>query len=347
MWSTGEVLRLVASVPLALLFALLVRDHRDDRSARATLFFLTCSIGNALAPLFPAERGGPFLAEVLFLLSCLVAASFWVLTKVHFDDDFHLGSGQLALLTLTTLVSWLCWLGLRGGLPGAWASSAPPTLFALLPKVIGLGFIVHALLTLYVGTRSDLVVSRMKLRYPIIWLTGTYIFLKLLSDAVVLGTPVQAPAEQVGDLVRFLLVVGIITVSLRVRPDFLRPPRVEADAPVLDPRLASDLSRLVEEERIYRQEGLTIGALAQRLATHEHKVRELINDQLGFRNFNAFLNHYRITEAQHLLADPEARHRNVAEVAFEVGFRSLGPFNKAFKDATGRTPTEFRGVRLG
>ncbi|HEY6548591.1 MAG TPA: helix-turn-helix transcriptional regulator, partial [Vicinamibacteria bacterium] len=160
-------------------------------------------------------------------------------------------------------------------------------------------------------------------------------------------TSLERPVEEVADLARFLLVAGVLTASLRLRPDFLRPPTVEADAPVLDPRLAAELRRLVEQERVYRQEGLTIGALAQRLATHEHKVRELINDQLGFRNFNAFLNHYRIREAQQVLANPEARHRNVAEVAYEVGFRSLGPFNKAFKDATGRTPTEFRGVRLG
>ncbi len=347
MWSTAEVLRLLASVPLVFLFALLLRDHRDDRSARATLFFLACSVANALIPFFPAERAGPFLAEVLFLLSCLVAASFWLLAKVHFDDDFRLGPRHLALLAFSTLTSWFSWLGLRGALPDALTGSAPASLFVLLPKLIGLAFIVHALLTIYVGSRSDLVVSRLKLRYQVCWVTGTYIFVKLLSDALVLGTSLEKPVDDIADLARFLLVAGVLTASLRLRPDFLRPPRMEADAPVLDPRLATDLRRLVEDDKVYRKEGLTIGALAERLATHEYKVRELINDQLGFRNFNAFLNHYRIREAQAMLADPEARHRNVAEVAYEVGFRSLGPFNKAFKDATGRTPTEFRGVRLG
>jgi len=345
MWSTSEVLRLAASLPLAMLAALLLRDYREDRSARATLFFLTCSIGNALVPLLPAERTGAFLAETLFLLSSLVAPSFWVLAKVHFDDDFRLGKRHLTLLAFATLVAWGCWLGLHGRLPVPWA--APPSLFVLLPKLIGLGFVVHALLTVYVGTRSDLVVSRLKLRYPVLWLTGTYILVKLLSDALLLGTPAKGSADQVTDLARFLLSAGLVTASFRVRPELLRPARLEPDAPVLDPRLAEELRKLVEQERIFRQEGLTIGGLAQRLAAHEYKVRQLINDQLGFRNFNAFLNHYRIRDAQRLLADPEGRHRNVAEVAYEVGFRSLGPFNKAFKDATGRTPTEFRGARLG
>jgi AraC-like DNA-binding protein len=328
-----------------MLAALLLRDYREDRSARAILFFLVCSIGNALMPLFPMERTGAFLAETLFLLSSLVAPSFWVLAKVHFDDDFRLGKRHLALLAFAALVAWGCWLGLHGRLPVRWA--APQSLFVLLPKLIGLAFVVHALLTVYVGTRSDLVVSRVKLRYAVLWLTGTYILVKLLSDAVLLGTPAAGAADQVTDLARFLLSASLVTVSFRVRPELLRPARLEADAPVLDPRLAEELRKLVEQERIFRQEGLTIGVLAQRLAAHEYKVRQLINDQLGFRNFNAFLNHYRIRDAQRLLADPEVRHRNVAEVAYEVGFRSLGPFNKAFKDATGQTPTEFRGARLG
>jgi AraC-like DNA-binding protein len=79
---------------------------------------------------------------------------------------------------------------------------------------------------------------------------------------------------------------------------------------------------------------------------HEHKVRQLINSRLGFRNFNAFLHHFRIQEARRVLADPAQSHVGVAQVAYQVGYRSLGPFNKAFKELTGLTPTEFRTARL-
>jgi AraC-like DNA-binding protein len=74
------------------------------------------------------------------------------------------------------------------------------------------------------------------------------------------------------------------------------------------------------------------------------RVRQLINLQLGFRNFNAFLHHYRIREAQQALADPAKRHLSVAQIAYEVGYRSLGPFNRAFKEATGRTPSDYRAA---
>lgn len=69
--------------------------------------------------------------------------------------------------------------------------------------------------------------------------------------------------------------------------------------------------------------------------------------QLGFRNFNAFLNHRRVQRAQAALSDPGQSHLTVGEIAYALGYRSLGPFNRAFKDSTGETPTEFRARTRG
>ena len=116
-------------------------------------------------------------------------------------------------------------------------------------------------------------------------------------------------------------------------------PRVLADLP---PDLAERLQRLMTAEQAFRTSGLTIGRLAERLGQPEHKVRALINGQLGFRNFSAFLNAYRTGAAADALRDPEQDHLTVAEIAFGLGYQSLGPFNRAFKEAHGLTPTEFR-----
>ena len=56
--------------------------------------------------------------------------------------------------------------------------------------------------------------------------------------------------------------------------------------------------RLMADERIYRHDGVTIGTLATRLAVPEYRLRRLINQQLGYRNFNVFLNNHRIEEAK-------------------------------------------------
>ena len=46
------------------------------------------------------------------------------------------------------------------------------------------------------------------------------------------------------------------------------------------------------------------------------------------------------------LADPAQREVPIITIALDAGFGSLGPFNRAFKDATGQTPTEWRLAAL-
>ena len=87
--------------------------------------------------------------------------------------------------------------------------------------------------------------------------------------------------------------------------------------------------------------------MSKDLGHPEHRVRRLINGRLGYRNFTAFLNSYRIPEAQAILADPEQVRLPILTIALDLGYGSLGPFNRAFKAASGLTPTEFRQQALG
>lgn len=76
----------------------------------------------------------------------------------------------------------------------------------------------------------------------------------------------------------------------------------------------------------------------------EHRLRQAINAGLGHRNFNAFLNHYRVEEAKAALADPGQNEVPVLTIAMDAGFQSIGPFNRAFKTNTGKTPTDYRSA---
>ena len=96
----------------------------------------------------------------------------------------------------------------------------------------------------------------------------------------------------------------------------------------------------------WRQEGLTIGEVARRLDEPEHRLRRLINRRLGHRNFADFVNSFRIAAAKSRLADPGEARTTVATIAFDLGYGSLGPFNRAFRAATGATPTEWRRQAL-
>lgn len=107
-----------------------------------------------------------------------------------------------------------------------------------------------------------------------------------------------------------------------------------------DLRLAERLQRLLREEELHTEPDLRIADVASRLGEPEYRVSQCIAG-LGFPNFNRLINHHRIRRAKALLADPAYRG-SILEIAFDCGFGSLGPFNRAFRDEVGMTPRAFR-----
>ena len=73
-----------------------------------------------------------------------------------------------------------------------------------------------------------------------------------------------------------------------------------------------------------------------------HRLRRLINGVLGHRNFADYVNGRRIEAAKVALASPDLALKSISTIAYDLGFASLGPFNRAFRAAAGVTPTEWR-----
>lgn len=147
------------------------------------------------------------------------------------------------------------------------------------------------------------------------------------------------PAAPVDDCVLWLgLVVdpdpAAAGIALRTDP-LARPDPVEG-------RLATTLQHVMADDRACRTEDLTVAGLGARLAVPEYGLRRLINPRLGHRNFHAFVNSCRLDEAGTALADPKRRELPVLAIALDTGDQSIGSLNRAFKTATGLTPTGCR-----
>jgi AraC-like DNA-binding protein len=216
--------------------------------------------------------------------------------------------------------------------------------------------IVHVLIVIASGWKGDLVEPRRRLRGPILAAAAIYAIavMGVQSGELFLGSAAAlSPLAATS-----LLVLGLLSLSVFLNADaaLFGPSRTavtdsEADdaTPALsgeDAILAGALDRLMRENRLYREEGLTIATLALRLKTPEHRMRRLINQQLGHRNFSAFLNQWRLGDAKLALADPAQREVPISTIGLDAGFASLGPFNRAFKADTGLTPSEYRAQAL-
>lgn len=106
--------------------------------------------------------------------------------------------------------------------------------------------------------------------------------------------------------------------------------------------LAASLQRLMAQEAIYTRQSLKVADVARRLGEPEYKITQCVTGPLGFRNFNQMANHFRVEEAKRRLADSAYDHLPILTIAYDCGFGSIGPFNRAFKAQTGLTPQEFR-----
>jgi len=346
MWATNEVLRFAAAVVVGLLAALLLRGHRRDPSALASVFLLVATASHLIFPLVLRRGAATPILHAVLLLAMAAPLAFWLLAQVHFDDDLRMRPIHLVMAVVFLATGYVVWLTMvERRIPGLLSTPARERFWILLPRLLALAVVLHALLRVYVGAGTDLVLPRLRARFALLAVSGTYILLELLGEVLFTGSAAEALAEGVHSLAVLALILGVALFSLRIAPEILRAPQAALDSPALDPALAERLQRLVEVDEVFRQEGLTIGDLAERLGAQEYKMRQLINAQLGFKNFNAFLNRYRIAAAEKVLADPSTAHLGVAEIAYQVGYRSLGTFNRAFKDATGRTPSELRASR--
>ncbi|MEQ8909633.1 MAG: helix-turn-helix domain-containing protein [Vicingaceae bacterium] len=98
-----------------------------------------------------------------------------------------------------------------------------------------------------------------------------------------------------------------------------------------------ELHRSMLEEECYLSNDLTLKKLAELLDLHPNKLSWLLNEKLG-KNFNEYINSYRLEAFQKLAVDPKNSHLTLLGLAFESGFTSKSVFNDFFKKSTGLTP---------
>jgi len=125
----------------------------------------------------------------------------------------------------------------------------------------------------------------------------------------------------------------------------VEPPQRRSQVSPIDSQLTetlANLKSLLEVERIYREPGLSLKDLADRLRLPEYRLRKIIHEQLGYNNYNAFLNGYRLREACQQLRDPAMRRIPILTIALSVGYQSVNTFNRGFRELLGVTPSVYR-----
>lgn len=335
------LVRTATVTEIALLALLLGLTCRDKPVFRATILMLVGVASYTLAPIVVVDWSWGAASYPLLFMAMIVPALFWLLAGTLFSDGFAAGKWSWGLMVLTGAAGFAVYCGpTKAAGTCLMGEGALPTFIAQLPKI---AWLVAAFLIVLRDWRSDLVEQRRRLRLWLVSLAGTYMLVILVVEALL-----PEPVPDWLELANAVLLLGVVTalavhlLALNTDNVLLRVTAVEAPNHCERSPLAQAVLTAMEESRAYAQEGLTIDGLANSLDCQGHQLRQVINGELGQRNFNTFVNSYRVAEVARRITQDQYRDTPLLTLALDAGFRSLAPFNRSFREQFGVTPSDYR-----
>lgn len=332
----------IGSITLLILGAILV--VRDRSCWRPTVFIVLVAIGLSIMLIgsAPDSLGLPpsikFWAYAIEFISIIF---IWWFGLALFRDDFRLKWPHWFVFIVSGT------LRVPHNIADMTGAFIYPPILDTVCELVVVAMMAHLIITILREGEDDLVLSRRRSRnYFII---GVVVAVLLSTFAEHRWLPI--PNEYIyfiKSASTFPLVLWFTLWLSRLDHEsmsFKKEPSTATSDETIDPRDKTLLSQLIaamETEKIYREPGLTIRSLAEHLKTPEHRLRSLINQGLGHRNFSAFLNSYRIEAVKAEFQNPEKSRIPVLTLAMDVGYNSLAPFNRAFRMIEGMTPTSYR-----
>lgn len=330
------------------LFVITLRDFRHLLVGQLFLLVIVASGAFLIDPLIPIEWRW-FTSD----LQTALPALFWLLCQLIFAPRPRLKSvwGAMALYSFLAPA-----LARPFVVPGdAWTPQVfvgwrLGQLFEYIVVLHGLSFVIRY-------WRNDLVEARRKARLAFLLIVGSAVGVATVSlnfglyheyiRGIITGLAAFATLiclvtarEGILDLVGSDRPAGSPQPQLKPAPEVehrdSHSAQQEQDAEVLGRTMAGGF---------YRTEKLTLKKLSDATGIPEYRLRKVINQTLGYRNFNDYINQLRVADAaERLRNEPETP---VLNISLDVGYRTLSSFNRAFRDIQNTTPTEFRQQCLG
>lgn len=333
---------------LIVLFLVVLRDFRHLAVARTFLLLLVCA-GAFLSKDLVSPEWQWLNGDIMTALP----AVFWLLCQLAFSRRPKVVSAWGALCLYSFVAPALA-------RPFGGHEVADTVLYWLgvkLPQFSEYIVISHGLWITIANWRDDLIASRRQLRLFLLATVGIAGLCVTISLNTGHGSWLVVDLSvSISLLVAcYLLLKGRdgallgaetrTTLQDKSRPKASQSVSLNQDRK--DDELKAQINKLeylMEDEKFYRTENLTLRILSKRIGLPEYKTRALINDTFKYRNFNDYVNQLRIEEACERLS---VEHDTpVQNIALDVGYRTLSSFNRAFKEIMNQTPTQYRHAKI-
>jgi AraC-like DNA-binding protein len=330
------------------LFVITLRDFRHLLVGQVFLLLIVTSAAFLIDPLIPVEW-----RWITSDLQTALPGLFWLLCQLIFAPRPRLNSvwGTMALYSFLAPA-----LARPFVLPDD--SSNLAVFFGWrLGQLFEYVVVLHGLSLVIRFWRNDLVETRRKARLAFLLIVGSAVGIATVS--LNFGLYHEYIRGIITGLAAFATLICLVTaregimdlMGIDLQPG-QQEPQPNPDLKTSPPESLS-AQQLKDAEALgrtmgagfYRTEKLTLRKLSESVNIPEYRLRKVINQVLGYRNFNDYINHLRVADAaERLLNEPQTP---VLNISLDIGYRTLSSFNRAFRDIKNTTPTEFRHQYCG
>lgn len=105
-------------------------------------------------------------------------------------------------------------------------------------------------------------------------------------------------------------------------------------------RSVAALELTMEKDQLYLDPELNLNHLAAHLNMHPKMLSAVLNQVLQ-KGFSEYVNAWRVEAVKRMILDPDKQYLTITGIAFDCGFNSQPTFQRAFKAATGQTPSDY------
>lgn len=108
-----------------------------------------------------------------------------------------------------------------------------------------------------------------------------------------------------------------------------------------DLAVMSRVFSFVVGQKQYTSPGFNLDILSEHLGVNRKYLSKAINSATG-KNFNTYINEYRVKEAIRLLSNPANKFLSIDDIGKQVGFSNRSSFYDSFRKMTGISPSHFK-----
>lgn len=215
-------------------------------------------------------------------------------------------------------------------------------------KTSGISILIISLLFIIVVLVNTVFNEHIEIKFPgIIIYAGIFISVvlafKFRINNLIDGKPEDIDLIADADSPKVEIILAKEKEFEDIKKDTVQLPTQKYNKSALPKAILGDykikLDSLINDEKVYLDNELTLELLAKKMKMPMHHLTQLFNVYLG-ENFNQYINKFRVNYACELLKNNDEM-LSIEQIAFNSGFNSKVSFNRHFKNLLGDTPKEY------